>query len=225
MEWRRSLVAGPHGIQWAIAWSFMVGSALFAIGSFPAYAQLVDPGVVGTTFVVGSVFFTLAAYGQFVQVVSDGEPRLRAFGWIPSQREWWAVAVQFVGTLLFNVSTGAAMIDGLTTEETNRLVWAPDVFGSAAFLIASHLAWLVVCGRLWCIRRDDTDWWTAAVNYAGSIFFGISAIAAVTLPTTGEVLNTALVNSATFVGATCFLFGAYLLLPPAPERRPAVDPA
>ena len=62
---------------------------------------------------------------------------------------------------------------------------------------------------------DDADWWVAALNYVGSIFFMLSAIASFTLTTTGEALNTTIVNSGTFLGAVCFLVGAYLLLPPA----------
>ena len=54
------------------SWS---GSFLFALGSFPPYAQLVDPGTVGITFVVGSVFFTCAAVGQLVQTRAS---RIRA---------------------------------------------------------------------------------------------------------------------------------------------------
>ena len=42
----------------------MVGSALFALGSFPLFGQTVDPRVVGATFVAGSLFFTGAAIGQ-----------------------------------------------------------------------------------------------------------------------------------------------------------------
>ena len=117
--------------------------------------------------------------------------------------------------MLFNLNTIDALLDSLDTEQTNRLVWAPDFFGSIAFLVASHLAWLVVCQRLWCVRRDDADWWVAALNYVGSIFFMLSAIASFTLTTTGEALNTTIVNSGTFLGAVCFLVGAYLLLPPA----------
>lgn len=204
-----------------VAWAFMVGAFLFALGSFPPYSQLVDPTVVGATFVFGSVFFTSAAYGQLVQVVSAGRDRLRPLGWQPRRRDWWAASVQLVGTILFNVNTVAATVDGLSIEETNRLVWGPDMFGSAAFLIASHLAWIGVCGRLWCVRRDDGEWWTAALNYVGSILFMVSAIASLVLPTTGEALNTALVNSATFGGAVCFLVGAYLLLPTTDRRSVA----
>jgi hypothetical protein len=121
--------------------------------------------------------------------------------------------VQLVGTVLFNLNTIRAAFDSLDTEETNRLVWAPDFFGSIAFLIASHLAWVVVCHGLWSVRRDDAAWWVAAVNYLGSIFFMASAIASFTLTTTGEMVNTTIVNSGTFLGAVCFLLGAYLLLP------------
>ena len=40
-----------------------------------------------------------------------------------------------------------------------------------------------------------------------------SALAAFTLDTTGEVLNLAIVNSGTFLGAVCFWLGAWVLLP------------
>jgi len=221
MHWRRTPVDGSHDLAWFSAWGFVVGAGLFALGSFPLYSQRVDPGLVGITFVVGSVFFTSAAYGQYVQVVGqtgdDGAVRRRFFGWQPHSSEWVAATVQLAGTVLFNVSTFLAMLDGLTTQETNRLVWAPDVFGCTAFLIASHLAWRGVCGRAWCVEPDSDEWWMAAINYAGSIFFGISAIAALTLPTSGEELNTTLVYSTTLAGALCFMFGAYLMFP-ADER-------
>ena len=89
-----------------------------------------------------------------------------------------------------------------------RLLW---LFGSIAFLIASHLAWQFVCQRLWRVHPEDADWWVSALNYVGSIFFMLSAIAAFTLETTGEVLNLTIVNSGTFLGAVCFFVGAYLL--------------
>ena len=98
-------------------------------------------------------------------------------------------------------------------------MWAPDFFGSIAFLIASHLGWTAVCHRLWCVRRDDPDWWGSLLNYVGSIFFMASAIASFTLRTTGETINITIVNVGTFLGAVCFFVGAYLLLPPADGDR------
>ncbi len=220
MHWRRSLTWDPHRLGWRTAVLFMVGSFLFALGSFPAYAQLVDPGTVGVTFVIGSIFFTTAGYHAFLEVINDDETaaptepdRFRFWEWQPHRTLWWAAIVQSIGTLFFNVNTIRAMFEGLDTEQTNRLVWAPDFFGSIAFLVASHLAWTFVCGRLWCVRRDDADWWVAALNYVGSIFFMLSAIGAFTLQTTGEALDLTLVNLGTFAGAVCFFVGAYLLLP------------
>lgn len=47
----------------------------------------------------------------------------------------------------------------------------------------------------------------------GSIAFGVSAIASYVVPTTGELASLRLTNLGTFVGAICFLVGAFLLLP------------
>ncbi len=217
MRWHRAIGWRPRHADWWVALLFIVGSALFALGSFPPYSQMVDPRAVGITFVLGSLFFTSAACLVFVQesrarpTDDPGRtvtPRLR-------RRSWWAAGVQFVGTLFFNVNTVRAMDQTFTVEETNRLVWAPDFFGCIAFLVASHLAWVDVCGRRLCVRTDDDEWWPAALNYVGSIFFMLSALGAFTLPTTGETLNITLVNSGTFLGAVCFLVGSYVLLPPA----------
>jgi hypothetical protein len=183
---------------------FMTGSALFALGSFPLYGQTVDPGVVATTFVVGSLLFTAAAAGQLWQTRRAG---------VADRRLLWSALIQFAGTLLFNVNTIDATRTSLSTQQTNRVVWAPDMFGSAAFLVASYLAWLVVCHRAWCVRRDDESWWVAAVNLMGSVLFMLAALASFTLRTTGDTVNTTVVNSGTFLGAMCFLLGAYLLLP------------
>ena len=188
----------------------------------------VDGRAVGITFVVGSIVFTAGGYSVFSQVANtddDGElasgPR-RLWSWQPDRREWWAAFVQLIGALLFNVNTIDAMFETFTTEQENRLVWAPDFFGSTAFLVASHLFWLGVCRRRWCVRTDDADWWGALLNYVGSIFFMASAIASFTLKTTGETLNITIVNLGTFLGAVCFFVGSYIALP---AHRPAEPPA
>jgi hypothetical protein len=220
MQWHRDLSWNPSDLGWRIPVLFMTGAFIFALGSFPLYSQNIDPGAVGVTFVVGSIIFTSAAYSSFVQMINDGasangSDHFRYWAWQPSRTLWWAAIVQLAGTLFFNASTFRAMIDGLSTEQTDRLVWAPDFFGSTCFLIASHLAWLFVCGRLWCVRRDDPDWWGALLNYVGSLLFMLAALASFTLTTTGDEINTTIVNSGTFAGAACFFVGAYLLLPPA----------
>lgn len=230
MYWGRSLRWEPRRPMWRIAVLFIVGSTCFAIGSFPFYFQLVPPQVLAVTFFVGSIFFTSAAALQWYQATVDR--RALAANASTDDRaaanlNWWAGLVQFAGTLMFNLSTGDAMITNLDVAQVNQLVWAPDMYGSVAFLMASALAWVAVCGARWCRRSEDTDWWIAAINALGSVFFMVSAIAALTLPTTDKPVNSAVVNATTAVGAVCFWVGAWLLLPqrstqtarsPEPER-------
>lgn len=206
--WHRQLKGSRHDLSRRAGLLFMVGSACFALGSFPVYFLNVPAQVVGVTFFVGSIFFTSAGVTQLQEETGGFEHLVQT-----SSRVWWALVVQLAGMIFFNVNTFRAAFVGVPTDEVNRLIWAPDFFGSVAFLIASHLAWLVVCGRLWCVRRDSAEWWMAALNYVGSIFFMLSALGAYTLETTGDVVNITWVNVGTFVGAVCFLLGGYLLLP------------
>ncbi len=220
MTWKREIRWNGRDLGWRVGALFVVGSFLFALGSFPAYSQFVDPGVDASTFALGSVFFTAAGYSQFLQALNEDRSTFRYVGVRADSLFWWATAVQLIGTIFFNVSTFEALVDGLTIEEVDRLVWAPDIFGSIAFLVASTLAWASLVGFHWRVRRDDTDWWINLLNGIGSVFFMASAIAAFVLPTTGEVLNIVMVNLGTFVGAVCFLLGGYLLWPPrrSPDR-------
>jgi hypothetical protein len=180
-----------------IAIGFAVGSACFFIGPFPGFVQLVGPGADGVVFFAGSVFFTLAAGLEL------REATLRLGRWA-SNPSWWSAAIQFVGTLLFNLNTFDAMRDGLSTHQENRLVFAPDLFGSACFLVSGALAYRVAAGP------EST---MAAVNLLGCVFFGISAVASYVVPTSGSVLDLAAVNWCTALGALCFFIGALMLLP------------
>lgn len=190
----------------AVALLFVTGSALFALGSLPPYFENVSSALVAWTFFVGSVLFTAAALMQLLQSRGDRAAAVSAS------------AVQLLGTVLFNLSTFSATRD-LSTQQAERLVWAPDVYGSAAFLIAGALGWVVVCGRLWCWRPGSPDWQMAALNLLGALAFGLAAAGAFLLPTTGEPVNIRWVNAGTFVGACCFLWAALILLRSVP--RPA----
>ena len=105
------------------------------------------------------------------------------------------------------------MQDGLSTKQENRLVWAPDVFGSTAFLISGALAYRVATGPHLLPARRDRDWSMAAVNLAGCVFFGISAVASYVVPSSGSMLDLAAANWTTALGAACFFAGALMLLP------------
>jgi hypothetical protein len=195
----------------SIALGFAVGSACFFIGPFPGFVQLVGPGADSVVFFVGSVFFTLAAAME----LREGTVRRgRRWGRDPS---WWSAAIQFAGTLLFNISTFAAMQDSLSTRQEDRLVWAPDLFGSACFLLSGALAYRATTGSRVRPERMDRAWTTAAVNMLGCVLFGISAIASYIVPSSGSVLDLAASNWCTSLGALCFLIGALLSLP---RRQP-----
>jgi YrhK-like protein len=180
-----------------IAAGFAIGSACFFIGPFPGFVELVGEGADGVVFFAGSVFFTLAAGLEL------REATLRLGRWA-SNPSWWSAAVQFAGTLLFNLNTFDAMRDGLSTQQENRLVFAPDLLGSACFLVSGVLAYRVALGP---------ESRMAAVNLAGCVLFGISAIASYVVPSSGSVLDLAAVNWCTALGALCFFIGALMLLP------------
>jgi hypothetical protein len=198
LDWDRWIAAG-----------FAVGSLGFFIGPFPGFVQLVGQAADSVVFFAGSIFFTVAAGLELREAtLRQG----RRFG----DATWWGAAVQFAGTLLFNISTFNAMLSGLSTHQTNRLVWAPDLFGSACFLVSGVLGYAVV-------RRaaHDTDWIMAVVNLTGCVLFGVAAIASFVLPSTGSVLALAPMNWGTGLGALCFLAGALLLWHEAHARRVA----
>jgi hypothetical protein len=183
---------------WWVAVLFMVGSACFALGAVPAYLDAVGVEADGVTFFVGSLFFTSAAGLQL---------------WLSTDRaQRWAGGVQFVGTLLFNISTFDALQSSLSADQADHRVWTPDVLGSIAFLVASALAYAEV-RRPWLRwRPGDLGWSIATLNMVGSIAFGVSAAAAYVL--SNDTLRDARrANLGTFLGAVCFLVGAALLIP------------
>lgn len=192
-----------------IAVGFAAGSACFLIGPFPGFVELVGSGADGAVFFAGSVLFTLAAG---LELREGTVRRGRRWGRDPS---WWSALIQFAGTLLFNVSTFAALQDSLSVHQENRLVWAPDLIGSACFLVSGALAYRVTTARCPRPARPDREWTTAAVNLAGCVLFGISAVASFIVPSSGSTLDLAAANWTTSAGALCFLVGALLLLPAA----------
>jgi hypothetical protein len=105
------------------------------------------------------------------------------------------------------------MQTGLDATSYDRLVWTPDVLGSICFLIASYLAYAQACGGFFRRPRRDRESVIATLNLAGSVAFGIAAVAAYWVPTSGSVLDLAAANGFTALGGLCFLIGALLLLP------------
>nr|WP_232017141.1 hypothetical protein [Gordonia insulae] len=187
----------------------MIGSALFALGSAPGFVDWAGSSVANVSFFVGAWFFTGAALVQFAlagaatTATADGKREFRA--------EWLSAATQFAGTLLFNVSTAAALHADTVVAERRR-VWTPDAAGSVAFLVSGILAVVVFTQavRFWAPRHRE--WWATQINLLGCIAFGVSAVGAY-VDSAGTTENTAMAVAGTFVGAICFFASAALSLP------------
>jgi hypothetical protein len=214
--------------SWWIAVLFMIGSSCFAVGALPGYASLVGVGADGVTFFVGSIFFTSAAALQYVEAVNARRSvttttqRFRLVSWEPHRIDWLATAIQLIGTLFFNVSTFRAMVESFDAAPASLLSWRPDALGSICFLVASWLAYAEAGHRWLSWRPHDVGWTISALNLLGSVLFGLSAIGAYVINETGELLDAAIANSGTVLGALAFLVGAYLLLPET-KSTPAGD--
>ena len=213
----------PRHLNTTVSALFMVGSAGFALGSVPAYASAVGTTADAVTFFISSIFFTLASFGQLVQSQSpalaptgtahDDERQpanLRA--WLPHDRNWLAAVTQFPGTLFFNATTLSALLQGLTAQQYDRVVWRPDAYGSVLFLVSSSYAVLAL-GRFLSWHPGSPFWRIVWLNLIGSIAFMVSAIGAYALPKTGIEISPAWANGGTFAGAVCFLAGAWLMIP------------
>lgn len=182
---------------------FVIGAACFTVGGMVTQWSAVSRPAIGYVFFVGSIFFTTAAALQLAE--SLGQRRI----------DWMASLIQFGGTILFNVSTFAALRHNLNTHQENARVWAPDAFGSIAFLVSSAMAFYGVRNRWWCFEWRSRDWKVAALNLLGSIAFGVSAIASLVEPSTGEPVSAHIANSGTSLGGICFLVAAAILIPGA----------
>ena len=225
----------PRTRGWWIAVLFATGSLLFALGAVPAYAKAVGAEWDNVTFFTGSLFFTSAAfltYREAVDAAPTADPappsdaahrapnptRRRFFVYQPGRIDWWATAVQLVGTVFFNVSTGTALAADLSAQAAHQHVWRPDAIGSICFLVSSFLAWYEVCHGWAAWRPNEWSWWITLANLAGSVAFGVSAVAAYVNPVTGQVHNSARASTQTLIGAVCFFIGSLLLMPERTEE-------
>jgi hypothetical protein len=184
--------AGQMVTERWIAVGFAIGSVCFLVGPFPGFLELVGARADAWVFFVGSLFFTAAAGLELLHATADRPHR---------DATWWSAAIQFAGTLFFNLSTCDVLRSDLSTHQEDRLVWAPDALGSACFLVSGVLAY----------RVSTSSRTMAGINLAGCVLFGIAAVASYIVPDTGSILDLAAANWTTALGALCFLVGAVML--------------
>ncbi|GAA1951879.1 hypothetical protein GCM10009776_12280 [Microbacterium deminutum] len=185
----------------------MIGSACFALGVVPAYAAAVGPVWDSATFFLGSLFFTTAG---FIQLALSGRRPPRNAWRGADAADWWAAAIQFVGTILFNVSTVTVLIVAANSPAHEFTGWRPDAWGSIAFLVSSTFALVAASRRHELWDPMARTFHGTMLNMVGSIAFGISAVGAYVYPASGDLRNLAWANLGTFVGAVCFFVAALL---------------
>ena len=110
----------PQRLNWWIGIIFAIGSLFFAWASVlclaPALARALslDMAGINAIFFAGSIPFTIAAYLQLFQAANAGDyrpdgprspRRTLFFGWRPHDIGWLSCALQFMGTILFNLNT------------------------------------------------------------------------------------------------------------------------
>ncbi|HRW64246.1 MAG TPA: hypothetical protein P5032_00610 [Candidatus Competibacter sp.] len=143
------------------------------------------------------IFFTTAAGMQFEEaingdvadigvLVSTDRPRWRWFAWKPRNAGYSASLIQFVGTLLFNLNTGDALLTSLGGLQEDILIWMPDVVGSICFLLSSYLAVVEVSHCFWSYQPRLLSWWIVMINLLGLITFRFSAVFNYFLPSNGD---------------------------------------
>ncbi|WP_062520324.1 hypothetical protein [Demequina silvatica] len=196
----------------AEAWGFALGSLCFAVGALPWYADAVCAVATSVTFFTGSVLFTLAGA---IQLLLSGRHLPRGAATRADRLDWWAAAIQSAGTVMFNLSTFAAMVAALRAPDAVGIGWRSNAWGSLAFLISGALALGAARRRdeLWHLRARTPE--AAWLGMAGSVAFGASAIGAYVVPETGSFVSLMWANLGTFVGALCFLAAAVLVRPGA----------
>jgi hypothetical protein len=213
----------PTQLNWWIGSVFAVGALLFVLGSVLILDVTLAPALsvnANAVYFAGSIPFSTAAYLQLYQAANAPNPalptgRVAVFGWRPREIGWSSCALQFAGTLLFNISTFAALRPDLTWLQRDEAVWAPDFGGSVLFLLSGYLAFNEACAARWAWRPRELAWWITVVNLVGCVAFMISAVLSF-VPRHALWVDAVTASVVcTLIGALGFLLGSLLMLPEA----------
>jgi hypothetical protein len=218
----------PGQLNWWIGIGFSLGALLFALGCVMVLSPSISSSwplrsiSANTVFFAGSIPFTIAAYLQLFQAANAGEftPQLETvhsrrsyFGWYPHQIGWLGCALQFLGTLLFNINTFEAMLPKMNWLQQDFAIWIPDLIGSMLFLLSGYLAFIETCHRYWAWRPRDISWWVTFISVLGCVAFMISALFSYVPQTAFSFDAATIAVMFTLIGAICFFIGSMLMLP------------
>lgn len=199
------------------SWGFMLGSSLFAVGAAMGIWDFGSTNLSNFLCFIGAWFFTAAGLYQLVlsgaPTVDIDQPPGRAF-----RAVWLVAASQSLGTILFNVSTTAALKAGTVADE-KHLVWNPDAGGSVLFLVSGYLVYIAYYrDRSTYWEPGKPDWWSCQINMLGCIAFAVSAVGSFVMNDGGSK-DPALANWGTFIGALCFFLSSAIALPKLPWNQ------
>lgn len=194
-------------------WGFMIGSALFGLSATPGLSDFWGANGANLLCFVGAWFFTGAG---FIQLLLSGAVSVPV-PYPPGRMvraEWLTASSQSFGTILFNVSTTAALT-AKSVSAQDEFMWAPDAGGSVAFLVSGAVAFIAYAhATSRAVDLGDKDWWSTFINWIGCVAFGVSAVGAYILPD-GTSYNGAMAQWGTFIGAICFFLASLVVLPAA----------
>ncbi len=178
---------------------FAIGSTCFVVAPLTGYAAFAGAHGDALTFFIGSILFTLGGATQ--TSLAWTERADDEYG----KAVWRTAWIQSIGTVFFNVMTFLALTTPTSSPNYNMLVWRQDAIGSVCFLISGAIFYAASPRRSWLPQRNHQGWWEPAANFVGCALFGISAVAGYAVSSTGSLVNTALSNWTTTLGAACFL--------------------
>ena len=214
----------PGRITWWVAVAFVLGSALFILGSAaPLFEEALGERVAEWSYFIGALIFTGSIYLQVLETINSDPHPIRAentpdetfrwFAWQPDRLSFLAVFILLVGSLLFNIETTVALLGIAGGPGISWLLSVPSFVGALLFVVATYMQVAETCHRYWCLKIRGISWWSAALNLVGSVGFLVGAF----FGFKGVGLSTSvdgLVNSVAFLqGSVFFLLGSYLLFP------------
>ncbi|CAH0536973.1 hypothetical protein [Vibrio marisflavi] len=202
-----------------IAILFIVGSAHFIFASLLQleWLSFQTHFDINTIFFYGSIFFTSAAYIQYLQAINgtdsvDTPPNWKDWKWFaiqPHRIGFWSTFTQFAGTLLFNVSTFAAIFPA-SAHTAWIFIWGPDFIGSILFLVSGYLAVVESDAHVHYWPKTTLSSVITVFNLWGCLFFMISAFMAVpSIVTVHIMLEGSLATTA--LGGVCFMASSFFL--------------
>ncbi|NBM18472.1 hypothetical protein [Streptomyces sp. GC420] len=200
--------------------AFTVGGGMFTLGAALALSERGGTAGSASVYFAGGLFFNTGGYASLLQEInaprhrtgraSLAVPPWRWWSYEPDRIGWLSTFTLFAGTLVFGVNLLNSFLTGLSAQQADRLIWAPDMIGCPLFLISGALGLAEVChGRPW-LRPRSLGWWIVAVNESGSVLFLVAALAAFTRPATGSPVNAVVADWGTLTGALCFSLGGVL---------------